>query len=137
MNNQILVNNIKKICKDKNISISVMERDLFMSPGLISRWTKTTPALDRVLEIASYLQVSLDTLIGNANETSNNNDRTINYLLLKLYNRTLNAEIDWQIFDPHNVNKNLYTQIISSIITKNNMDCFYCNVNNGSFILTI
>lgn len=136
MNNQILVNNIKKICKDKNISISILEKDLFMSPGLISRWTKTTPALDRVLEIANYLQVSLDTLIGNANETTNN-DKAINHLLLKLYNKTINAEIEWQIFNPNNVNESLHTKIISSIITENNMDCFYCNVNNGSFILTI
>lgn len=136
MNNQILVNNIKKICKDKQVSISVMEKDLYMSPGLISRWAKTTPALDRVLEIANYLQVSLDTLIGNANETTDN-DKTINYLLLKLYNKTINADIEWQIFNPNNTDENLHTQIISSIITENNMDCFYCNVNNGSFILTI
>lgn len=136
LNNQILVNNIKKICKSKNISISVLERDLFMSSGLISRWAKTTPALDRVLEIANYLQVSLDTLIGNANETTNN-DKTINHLLLKLYNKTINAEIEWQIFNPNNTAENLHSQIISSIITENNMDCFYCIINNGSFILTV
>lgn len=136
MNNQILVNNIKKICKDQNISISVLEKELFMSPGLISRWTKTTPALDRVLEIANYLQVSLDTLIGNANET-NTNDRIIYQLLSKLYNRTTNAELEWQIFNPNNADETLYTQIISSIVAENNMDCFYCNIDHGYFILTI
>lgn len=136
MNNQILVNNIKKICKDQNISISVLEKELFMSPGLISRWTKTTPALDRVLEIANYLQVSIDTLIGNANETSSN-DKTIYQLISKLYNKTANAELEWQVFNPLNSNETLYTKLISSIIAESNMDCFYCNVNHGYFILTI
>lgn len=136
MNNQILVNNIKKICKDQNISISVLEKDLFMSPGLISRWTKTTPALDRVLEIANYLQVSLDTLIGNANETTTN-DKTIYQLISKLYNKTTNADLEWKIFNPNNSDESLYAKIISSIAVEHYKDCFYCNVNHGYFILTI
>ena len=136
MNNQILVNNIKKICKDQNISVSVLEKELFMSPGLISRWVKNTPALDRVLEIANYLQVSLDTLIGNANDTGTN-DKVTYQLLSKLYDRTTNADLEWQIFNPNNADETLYTQIISSIVEESNMDCFYCNVDHGCFILTI
>lgn len=136
MNNQTLVNNIKNICKEKNISVSTLERELFMSPGLISRWAKTTPTLDRVLDIASYLQVSLDDLTGN-NTEKNSNDRTTNHLLLKLYKETTNAEIDWEIFNPNNADECLTTQIISSLVADNCMDCFYCNVNGGSFIITI
>ena len=68
MNNQLLVNNIKKLCKDRNVSISTLEKDLFMSPGLISRWAKTTPTLDRVVEIANYFHVYVDYVVDNTKE---------------------------------------------------------------------
>lgn len=136
MNNQILVNNIKKLCKENNVTISVLERELFMSPGLISRWTKNMPALDRVIEIANYFNVPLDTLIGNANDDKNNDDKKIERLTSALYNKSIEAEIEWQIFNPNNIEDNIGNKKISSILD-NNMDCFFCNVNEGYFILTI
>lgn len=136
MNNQILVNNIKKLCKENNVTISVLERELFMSPGLISRWTKNMPALDRVIEIANYFNVSLDTLIGNANDEKSDEDKNIERLILTLYNKSVDAEIEWQVFNPSNAEDSISTKKISSIINSN-MDCFFCNVNNGYFILTV
>lgn len=138
LNNEILVKNIKKLCKDNNVSISTLERDLFISPGLISRWarTKTTPALDSILDIANYFQISIDALIGTANEAVNS-DKTINRLLITLYNKTKDAEIEWQIFNPYHAENHANTAKIAAMLNDAGTDCFYCNVNRGSFILTI
>lgn len=136
MNNQILVNNIKKLCKDNGITPSVLEKELFMSPGLVSRWTKNMPALDRIIEIANYFNVSLDTLIGNANDEKDNNDINIERLISTLYNKSIEIEIEWQIFNPNNAQDNIITKKILSI-ANDNIDCFFCNVNDGYFILTV
>lgn len=60
-----LVANIRRICKEKNISISQMEADLGFSPGLISRWnkTKTSPSFDKIVAIMNYLNVTFDELM--------------------------------------------------------------------------
>ena len=137
MDNKILVNNIKKLCLDNDISISALEKEMYMSPGLISRWTKNTPALDRIIDIANYFHVSLDVLVGNANEEKINDNKKIYRMLLTLYNKSRDAEIEWQIFNPETAEDTILTQKISSIVNPNNMDCFFCNINAGSFILTI
>lgn len=137
MNNQTLVNNIKKLCKDNNISTSMLEKELLMSPGLISRWSKNMPTLDRVMEIANFFHVSLDELIGNANDEQGSDNRNINKLIVTLYNKSVEAEIEWQVFNPVNASDGINTKKIASIINLKNMDCFFCDVNNGNFILTI
>lgn len=137
MDNKILVSNIKKLCSDNNISISTLEKEMFMSPGLISRWAKNTPAIDRVAEIANYFHVTLDTLIGNTNNENANDNKNINRLLAALYNRTHKVDIKWQIFNPKYTEDSLVNKKISSVANQKNSDCFYCNVNGGNFILTV
>lgn len=60
-----LTDNIRRECKRNHISITNMEKELGFSPGLISRWTKskTSPAFDKIYEIAEYLKVSIDDLL--------------------------------------------------------------------------
>lgn len=67
-----LVENIRRICRDKHISIMQMESDLGFSAGLISRWskTKTSPSFDKIVDIKDYLNVSFEDLMGNENMPS-------------------------------------------------------------------
>lgn len=62
-----LVENIRRICRDKHVSIMQMESDLGFSAGLISRWskTKTSPSFDKIVDIMNYLDVTYDDLMGN------------------------------------------------------------------------
>lgn len=62
---RVLTDNIRMQCKKQHLSITNMERELGFSPGLISRWTKskTSPAFDKIYEIAEYLKVSIDDLL--------------------------------------------------------------------------
>lgn len=61
-----LVENIRKICREKNVSITQMENDLGFSAGLISRWskTKTSPSFDKIVAIIDYLEITYDQLMG-------------------------------------------------------------------------
>ena len=72
--NEIIVNNIRRICKSKNIMISQMEEELGFSPGLISRWsrTKTSPSFDKVAAVMEYLGITYEELTGETKITSVN-----------------------------------------------------------------
>ena len=62
-----VVENIRRICRDKHVSIMQMESDLGFSAGLISRWskTKTSPSFDKIVDIMRYLDITYDDLMGN------------------------------------------------------------------------
>ena len=57
------VERVKKICKENKIPISRLEKDLGFANGYISQLRKGTFPYDRLVLIAQYLDVSLDTLL--------------------------------------------------------------------------
>ena len=68
---------VKSICKQRKIPISKLERDLGYGNGYIGQLRKGVFPHDRLLEIASYLNVSIEALLseneskpapGNGNE---------------------------------------------------------------------
>ena len=62
--NSSLKENIKRIAKEKGVKITQMENDLGFSEHYISKWDKYNPSIDKVVAVADYLGVSLDTLVG-------------------------------------------------------------------------
>lgn len=54
---------IKKICKEKNIAISQLEKDLKLSNGYINGKRKREFPTDRLSKIAEYLDVTTDYLV--------------------------------------------------------------------------
>lgn len=64
MNNEQIVNSIKNLCKNSNITITKLEEAIGLSQGLISRWTKSEPSLSKIIDIADYFGVSLDEVVG-------------------------------------------------------------------------
>ncbi len=89
MDNKSLVKSIKNLCKKKNILISQLENDLNFGSGLISRWNKSSPSIDKIIEIAKYFKVSVDEVIGF--------DNIIDDEFLKiLIDKTVNRNIIWQ-----------------------------------------
>lgn len=136
MNNLVIVANIKKLCQEHDISISQLEKDLYMSPGLISRWNKNMPTLDRIIDIAEYFAVPLDTIAGKVDTTSQLN-KTINRLIYTLYQKSINAEISWEIFNPKYPIDNLDKNTLSVFLSNKQQNIFFCSYNNGYFFLTI
>ncbi len=64
MDNELLVKTIRTLCKDNNISVSQLENDLNFGAGLISRWIKSSPSLDKIIDIADYFHVTIDEVVG-------------------------------------------------------------------------
>lgn len=58
------VEKVKKICKDRKIPISRLERDLGYANGYIGQLRKGVFPDVRLAEIANYLDVSISYLIG-------------------------------------------------------------------------
>lgn len=61
---------VKNICKTRKIPIYRLEKDLGYSNGYISQLRKGVFPSDRLTEIAAYLDVPLDMLLGNDPEAS-------------------------------------------------------------------
>lgn len=133
MDSRPLIDNIRNLCKKNKVSISKLESDLFLSPGLISRWNKNTPSLDKVADIADYFGVSIDELIGRSNNFSNDNN--LGRFLLLLYQQSIYAETDWEILNPQSMPKELSNVTLPKNFTDNLYGCYYTSYQNGFFIL--
>ena len=87
MKNEVLLSNIRKLCKNNNITVAQLEKKMGMGAGTISRWNKASPAFDKVVSIARYFKVSIDYLSGydvSSEETIKLDENTIkivDYLL--------------------------------------------------------
>lgn len=90
MDNEQLVKSIRQLCKNKNIAISQLENELNFGAGLISRWNKNSPSIDKIVDIADYFHVSLDEVVG---YKQNLNDEFLN----KLYHQTEEKVISWKL----------------------------------------
>lgn len=96
-----LVISIRRICREKNVSISQMEADLGFSPGLISRWnkTKTSPSFDKIVAIVDYLDITFDELMsGDIQEQSTNTTfihRKEREICEKLLKKSESGQMKW------------------------------------------
>lgn len=52
----------------KNMSLPQLEESLGFSAGLISKWEKSSPSVDKIAKVASFLGVSVDYLLGNTDD---------------------------------------------------------------------
>jgi transcriptional regulator with XRE-family HTH domain len=68
------VEKVKKICKERKIPISKLEKDLGYSNGYIGQLRKGVFPSDRLIQIADYLGVPTDYLIEKNNDKLNARD---------------------------------------------------------------
>lgn len=92
MDNELLVKSIRTLCKKNNISISQLENELNFGAGLISRWIKSSPSIDKIVNIADYFNTSIDETIGRTINAKQNGEQKF---IDKLYNETINNSIVW------------------------------------------
>lgn len=55
---------IKKICKEKGLSVTYVEKKAELGNGLISKWNDSVPSVANLKKVASILDVTVDELIG-------------------------------------------------------------------------
>lgn len=135
MNKIQVVNSIREICKQHNITVTKLEESLGMSQGLISRWNKSDPSLSKILDIANFFNISLDELIGHKNTIS---DKFIEKLILE----TSNQNLIWHLYTNETVPKQYSNPYFSQIdfIDQNDVDeyfenhvelSYFANLKNG------
>lgn len=59
----MLYNNVKKLCEEKNISISQLERDLGFPRSSVCKWNENEPGVTKVRKVADYLGVPMEQLL--------------------------------------------------------------------------
>lgn len=60
----MLLDNIRRLCRLNDISVTTLERELGMGNGTIGKWAESSPRLDSVKKVADYFNVTLDQLVG-------------------------------------------------------------------------
>lgn len=132
MDNEKIVKSIKELCKKHNITANQLENKVGLSQGLISRWLKTTPSLDKIIDIADYFDISIDNVVGRELRHKKNNNS--NSFISALLDKTSNNQLEWfedeeqldQIFDS---NDSLINYRLGAI------EAFFAKYNTGKFIL--
>lgn len=55
-----IYDNIKTACKEKGITISVLEEELEFTRGSIYKWSKHCPSVEKIKKVADYFGVSIE-----------------------------------------------------------------------------
>lgn len=59
-----LLDRIKKLAKQKDMSIYQLEEEIDIGRNTIYQWNKRTPSADKLQKVADYFNVSVDYLLG-------------------------------------------------------------------------
>ncbi len=65
----VILNNIVRLCKEKEISIARLERELGFGNATIRGWGNSSPNVDYVKKVADFFGVTVDSLIAASDET--------------------------------------------------------------------
>ncbi len=60
----MLLDKIKKLCKEKGITINKLEQLAGLSQRSIGKWDTSAPSADKLQRVADYFNVSTDYLLG-------------------------------------------------------------------------
>lgn len=59
-----IVDIIKDLCRGHDTSIPKVEKEIGLSNGSIYNWNRSYPSIDKLIKVADYFNVSIDTLVG-------------------------------------------------------------------------
>lgn len=86
-----MLDRVKNLCKERGITVSILEDKLNLPNNTIYQWKSRTPGTDRLEKVADYFDVSLDYLLGrtdkrNYYDLTDKDERDIQKELEKLIN---------------------------------------------------
>lgn len=55
--------NIIKLCKERGITVTVLEKELGFGNCTISKWKNVSPSINKVKKVAEYFGVSIEDLL--------------------------------------------------------------------------
>lgn len=59
----MIYKNIVRLCKERNISVSKLEKEIGLGNATIRTWRTSSPSVDRLKLVADYFNVTMDELI--------------------------------------------------------------------------
>ena len=59
----LILENVKRLCKQKQTSIWALEKALGIGNGTISKWETSSPSVDKLKRVADYFGVTVDDLL--------------------------------------------------------------------------
>lgn len=72
-----LVDRIRALARQRDMSLPQLETELGLGNGTISRWRTSSPNTDKLQKIADYFNVSMDYLLGRDVHLSSKDERDI------------------------------------------------------------
>lgn len=63
-----MVEKIKKLCSERNISIHRLEVEAGIGNGVISGWDEHKPSLENLVKVAKFFGISLDDIVEVGND---------------------------------------------------------------------
>lgn len=100
-----IVDRIKELCSSKSTNMASLERELNLSKGSISKWSKSSPNSDGLQKVADYFHVSVDYLLGREEkllELTEKDEKDIAKTMAKIKNQLINEKglmFDGEILD--------------------------------------
>lgn len=128
---EALVERIRCVCKEKGVSIAQMEKDFEWSQGVISRWTKNSPSIDKVMEVIQYLKVDYVTILGTL-EFLDQRQEDAKEISEKLFYETEAGKIEWEL-----CKKDFKHKEIQSFLKQNEKRKIYAALYDKIYFLLI
>lgn len=66
----MILKNVIKLCGERGISISKLEKTLGFGNATIRGWENSSPTIDKLKKVADYFGVSVETLIADDSDES-------------------------------------------------------------------
>ena len=132
MNNEAIVSSIKQLCKNNNITVTQLEKEVGMSQGLVSKWKDKVPSLDKIIDIADYFHVTLDEVVGRCSSQCEDD------IVSNLIKMTANKEIQWKFIEEYksqNICDKTYYDLFCLWVGEE-IEIFKCQYDN-SFLFVV
>lgn len=82
-----LLEQIKRLCNKNAIPLRVLEKELKLGNGSLSKWDKSAPSVEKVQRVAGYFNVSVDYLLtGDEKQAVNQHQNKTYYTSQELFN---------------------------------------------------
>ena len=65
----MILENIKRLCRERNTSIFALEKALGIGNGVIGKWSKSSPTVEKLAAVADYFGVTVDELLQTDNQS--------------------------------------------------------------------
>ena len=88
-----MIERIKSLCEERNMNLTALERELGFGKSTMRKWERNAPAVDKVMLVADFFNVTVDYLIGRTDDRALDVEATSEELeFLETYTKAKNSD---------------------------------------------